>query len=131
MIYCVDGFKTKLEKKYNYYNIFTYKRLILKPMEKQIIQLPICINSGGKLAIFETDKKLCMNGISIIWTNINEESAKNNVELLVLNSNFDYESLYGNQSPLSRIVGSNNKVDLTTETLLGRISFIDSSVFAL
>lgn len=125
MIYPIDGFKVKLElNEDKTYNLFTYKRLSLKPCEKQIIDLPLRIwNPTKKHVHFELDKKLCLNGLQVLWTNINEESSLLSMEILIYNTNLDYESLYRAQNTLSQIVGSNNKIDLQTETLLGRVFF--------
>ena len=124
MILPISGFQTKLELNKNIYNIFTYKRLILKPCEKQIVQLPLSvINPDRKYIYFELDKKLCLNGLQVLWTNLNEEDSLNGVELLIYNGNLDYELLCRAQNPLSQIIGSNNKLDLITETLLGKVFF--------
>ncbi len=124
MIFQIDGFQTKLEQNGKIYNVFTYKRLLLKPCEKQVIYLPLSVvNPDKKYINFELDKKLCLNGLQVLWTNLNEENSINGIELLIYNGNLDYELLYRSQSPLSQIIGSNNKIDLVTETLLGRILF--------
>ncbi len=124
MIYTIEGFKTRLEGEGSIYILFSYNRLSLKPQERQIVQLPLRIwNPTKKHIKFELDKKLCLNGLQVLWTNLNEETSLFNIELLIYNSNLDYELLYGQQNPLSKIVGSNNKIDIMTETLLGRAFF--------
>ena len=121
MIYIIEGFNTKLECNDSIYNIFSYNRVSIKPCERKIIQLPLrIVNPTKKYISFEIDKKLALNGIQCIWSNINDETSLLSVELLVFNSNLDYESLY-KVTGLSSIIGSNNKIDIQTETLLGKI----------
>ncbi len=123
MFQVIGGFNTKLEDCINHFEIYSYERVILRPQEKKLIQLPILMEfkTGRRYTHFELDKNLILNGLQCLYTNINEGSIFKYMELILLNSNIDYSIINGTQSPLSHIVGSNSKIDIIPNTLLGRI----------
>jgi len=122
MIYPIQGFNVKLEENNQIYSIYLYKRLTIKPSEKQIIDFPLRVwNPTRKYVSFELNKQLSLNGLQVLWHNLNEDSSLFNIEMLVLNNNLDYDLLYRTENPLYLITGSKNKIDLVPETFLGRI----------
>lgn len=124
MIYTIPGFTPKLDENDGIYNIYLYNRLVLKPLEKQLISLPIRLfNPTRKYINLDIDKGLALNGLQIIWHNLNDLSAWNAIELLIYNQNMDYDVLYKTHNPLYSITGSSNKLDLKSETLLGKVFF--------
>ena len=103
-------------------DIYSYERLLIQPNTKKLITLPYKREEFGKYINFELDKNLILNGLQCIWNNINEESARNCFELILFNNNLDKESLnYFRDNPLAQIIGSRDRLDILSNTLLGKI----------
>jgi hypothetical protein len=106
----------------NTINLYSYERILIQPNTKKIITLPYKRDNLDKYLNFELDRFLILNGLQVLWTNINEESSKGCFEFILYNNNLDKESLnYFRDSPLAQIVGSKDKIDILSNTLLGKI----------
>lgn len=121
MIVKLDGFGINLDysKEYNYYIIYSYERLVLHPQIKRYILLPYKrISENNKYFNFELDKSLCEKGLSCVWNNINEDLGKNNLTFLLSNNNIVFRD---ELNTLTSIIGTNKKIDIIPNTVIGKI----------
>lgn len=125
MVHKLENINIKLEEKNNVFSIFSYERLLIQPMYRKLITLPYFIdNKDNKYIKFELSKSLSLNGLSCLWTNINEDNSNKFIELILLNTNLDTESVFRfKDNPLAQIIGSKDKIDIQSNTFIGKIYF--------
>ncbi len=130
MIEKLPNHAISLNKKNNHYELFTYERLLIQPNKFFQFKLPYRrFNHGwdckteesdilnNKYLNIELDKSLILKGLSLKWSNINEESARDYLEFIIKNENSD------EKDGLSPLFGSRNKVDIRPDTLFARVYF--------
>lgn len=120
MLEKIGKIKISLDYQHGVYTIYSYERLIISPESKKIVTLPYKRTAECKYINLELGKDLILNGLQILWHNLNEESSKTNVELIIYNNN-RLEDNRGN--PLYQITGQRNKLDIIPNTLLGKVYF--------
>lgn len=99
-----------------YYEITAFERISIRSLEKKVISLPILRDELSNYINFELSYQLSLDGVQCLWTNINEESSKSGIKLILNNTNFD---LY-KTTALESITGSKNRIDIKPGDIIGR-----------
>ena len=120
MLEKIGKIKISLDSEPGIYTIYSYERLIITPESKRLITLPYRRTSDCKYINFELDKDLILNGLQVLWHNLNKKSSQTNIELILYNNN-RLEDNRGN--PLYQITGQRNRLDIIPNTLLGKVYF--------
>lgn len=122
MIVKLDGFNISLDfdKKRKFFTIYSYQRIVLNPQNKQYFSLPYKLSSNleAKYVNFHVDKTLVEKGLDCIWNNLNEDSSEKSLTFLFKNSNIVFKD---ELNSLTTIVGSDKRIDIIPNTVLGRI----------
>lgn len=121
-VFKLDGFNISLDfdEKRQFYTIYSYQRIVLKPQNKQQFSLPykISLSLEPKYINFQVDRLLVEKGLDCIWNNLNEDSSEKSLIFLFKNCNIDFKD---EQNNLNMVLGSNKKIDIIPNTILGKI----------
>ncbi len=123
MININSNHKISLVKEDNYFTLYTYESLIIRPREFKSYILPYNIKKGdkyrfGNFVYFEVDKLLALKGVEVVSNNLNESTSEVSLEFNLFNRNNPQ-----NQDNLSQVLGDSNTIRLTPEIKFGRIYF--------
>lgn len=100
-------------------NIYFYESISISPNEIKTIDLPYKITNNYKYISFQISKKLALDGISVLWSNLNEESSKESLQFVIMNCR-----IAENMSDLEKIIGSRLKLTMKPSSEFGRLIFI-------
>lgn len=104
----------------NWFTIYSCERLYLEPTSMNSIVLPYKRTNFSRYINFTLSKDLSKLGLSCVWNNLNEESAKKSLTFLIKNNNIVLDQYL---NPIARIVGTLNIIDVIPGSEFGRIYF--------
>ncbi len=101
------------------YILKSQERFILEPQEKKLIHFNLKVQNKNikDFLMIKIDFDLALKGISLLADNLNDNSAEEGIRILIINNN----PLDTKSTQISRLIGSRNRIDVLSGTILGRI----------
>jgi hypothetical protein len=118
MIKVCDNYKIPIEFNGNYYQLYSYERVVIPVGKYLLIKLPYQKETYNKFLNYQLDKKLILKGLSLEHCNINDKDSESCLEIIVRNNNIDSHL---DRSDLTAIIGSAKNIIILPEIPLLKI----------